>query len=166
MKHLLILILLFASVFAIGQNRCNLSSLPKESKSELITFWETLKIAVQQKDTTKLISLSDFPFYLSKEILLLDNENDDKNNTLDSNRLKQNINSIYFEEHFFKAISQYSDPTKCLFLHGDHKQKHKTCDYVFCYMFTNGQGNNEERCFAITKIDSVYKLRLHWIRHS
>ena len=165
MKLLFALTFLFlSSLHSLGQNKCDLSSLPIESKDSLMKFWETLKESVQQKDSSKLMSRCSFPFYVPDKILTGKSINGYKGHKFSSTEIMPYANLIFYEPHFIEALSQCADPTKCLILHGDFMTRHKTCNYVFCYSFKNLKGIDEERCFSITRIDNTWKLASHWIR--
>ena len=165
MKQLFaITFLILSSIYSIGQKKCDLASLPKESKDPLMIFWETLKGSVQQKDSSKLMSICDFPFYVSYEILTNNTLDRGKSYAFASTNIMPYANLIFYESHFISALFQCNDPIKYLIVHGDLNTKHKTCNYVFCYSFINQKGIEEERCFSISRIDDSYKLASHWIR--
>ncbi len=161
---LLIFFLLFATLLSRGQRDCNLSSLPKESKDELFSFWKILNESLQQKDSSKLISLCDFPFFVSQDLFSHDPSDKGKHFDFDSSNIRKYVGSLFFENYFGLAIASCTDPTKCMVFHGNYNKKHKTCGYVFCYLFKNNNGNNEERCFSIVRIDNSYKLTGSWVR--
>jgi hypothetical protein len=156
--------LILSSLQSFGQNKCDLSSLPIESKDSLMNFWKTLKESVQQKDSSKLMSICSFPFYVSYEILTGNTLNRAKSYEFSSTNIMPYANLIFYDQHFMSALSQCADPTKYLILHGNFKTKHKICNYVFCYTFKNMKGIDEERCFSITRVDNTWKLGSHWIR--
>ena len=164
-KSAFLFFFLFSTLFSVAQRDCNLSKLPKESKDELILFWKTLTESLQLKDTTKLLSLCDFPFYVSKDLFSNDILDRGANFSFDSININKYTDSIFFDAYFELAVSACADPTKCLIFHGNYKQKHKTCGYVFCYPFKNTKGENEERCFSIIRFDHAYKLTGKWRRY-
>ena len=129
-----------------------------------MSFWETLKESVQQKDSSKFMSICSFPFYVSYEILTGNTLNRAKSYEFSSTNIMPYADLIFYDQHFMSALSQCADPTKYLILHGNFKTKHKICDYMFCYTFKNMKGIEEERCFSISWRGSSYKLASHWIR--
>jgi hypothetical protein len=166
MKHLLMIAFLTgSSFFSQGQGSCRLSSLSKGSKDELQNFWTTLKESLQQKDTARLLSLCAFPFHVSQDIFSHSISDRGKTFTLDSNNIMKYADMLFFGNHFKDAISLYDDPTKCLILHGNYLNKHKTCGYIFCYSYDTEKGLREEKCYSIVKFGQKYKMDLHWISY-
>ncbi len=166
MKRILtFLLLLFCSFISRGQNICDLASLPIESKDELMKFWGNFNNAIEQNDTTKLISLCNFPFYVSQE-LITNNPLDKGNNyKIDSNNLKKYLYLFFFESKFKIAVKSCDEPTKCLIFHGNYHSKKKTCGYLFCYILDNNSDRKVERCISIVKFNKTYKLTSLWWKH-
>jgi hypothetical protein len=161
-RLLAITFLLLSSLLSSGQKGCKLSSLPKKSEafSELMHFWADMKQFIAQKDTTRLISLFDFPFFVGKGFFPNAPTDGVEHYALSANNIMNYAGLIFFNKQLEPALSLCNDPTECLISHGSYRQKHKTCAYVFCYNYKN----NEERCFSIVRIGSSYKLTSAWIR--
>lgn len=97
--------------------------MPVASKEELNNFWKTLSKSLQQKDTSQLITLCNFPFFVSREIFSNNPLDRVQMYTLDSINLMQYANSIFFEKYFEIAIMECKEPASCLIFNGSFKQK-------------------------------------------
>ena len=130
----------------------------------VVKFWELLKESLQKKDNVALVSLCEFPFWVSNEIITNNPLDKGKSFKLDSTNILQYARPLFYEEHFKLAISLCDNPADCLVFHGNFHKKPMTCDYLFCYMFKKEDGLIQERCFSVSKIGNSYKLNAHWIR--
>lgn len=156
--------LLFLYNFSVGQKKCALNSLSKESKTELMGFWKEFQESVKLRDTSKIISLCDFPFSVSAEILSAKRDIGEYFKLYSTNIMQYSI-LLFFEKQFESSLSLCNYPTECLILHGNLNKKHRTCVYEFFYIAQDKDGKNQERSFQITQVDSSYKLTSNWIRY-
>jgi|694.fasta_scaffold05386_4 hypothetical protein len=163
-KQIILGIFILISNYAISQNRCRLESLSKESKDELISFWDRFRASVMQRDTAKILQLCAFPFRVTEEILL-NNRAIGKFYTLDSSNIMKYASLMFFEKQFEESLLTSINPIETLKLHGDFREKHKTCCYEFFYLIKDMNAENQMRSFSITRIDSVYKVTMNWIEY-
>ena len=156
------LILIF--FYSSGQKRCQLESLSKNSKNELIHFWDSFRESVARKDTATLLKLCDFPFRVTAEIL--SNKRDiGENYSLDSTNIMKYTTLIFFENQFEENLLISSNPIENLKLHGDLNKKHRTCVYEYFYLIKDKNQQDQIRSFSIVRIDSSYKIVSNWIRY-
>ena len=151
-------------MFSVGQKRCQLESLSKESKDELTNFWNSFRKSIVQRDTTKLLSLCDFPFRVSAEILSNKREIGE-NYQLDSTNIMKYATLIFFEKQFEESLLISINPVDNLKLHGDLNKKHRTCVYEYFYLIKDKNGDDQMRSFSIVRIDSLYKIVSNWVRY-
>ena len=146
------------------QRRCQLETLSKKSKDELMSFWDSFRESVVQKDTVTLLNLCDFPFRVSAEILS-GKRNIGKNHYLDSANIMKYSTLMFFEKQFKESLLISINPIENLRLHGDLNKKHRTCVYEYFYLIKDKNGEDQMRSFSIVRIDSSYKIVSNWIRY-
>jgi hypothetical protein len=159
-----IAISLLIFIHADCQKNCQLEKLSKESKEELIRFWDSFRESVAQKDTIKLLNLCDFPFRVSAEIL--SNKRDiSENYYLDSASIMKYTTLMFFEKQFTESLLTSSNPIENLRFHGNLNKKHRTCVYEYFYLIKDKNEKEQLRSFSIVRIDSSYKIVSNWIRY-
>jgi hypothetical protein len=163
-KQIILGIFVIISTYAVAQKRCRLESLSKESKDELISFGDSFRASVVQRDTAKLLQHCAFPFRVTEEILL-NNRTIGKFYTLDSSNIMKYASQMFFEKQFEESLLTSTNPFETLKLHGDFREKHKTCCYEFFYLIKDMNGENQMRSFSIVMIDSAYKIITNWIKY-
>lgn len=165
MKQILVLsICLLFFIHGDCQRKCQLETLSKESKTELISFWDSFRQTVSQRDTVALLNLCDFPFRVSAEILS-GKRKIGKNYYLDSGNIMKYSTLIFFEKQFKESLLISTNPIENLRLHGDLNKKHRTCVYEYFYLVKDKNGEEQIRSFSIVRIDSSYKITSNWIRY-
>lgn len=165
MKQLIILsITVLISVYSVSQRRCQLQTLPENSKNELNEFWKTFGESVSQRDTFKLLSLCEFPFRVTAEIL--SNKRDiGESYKLDAENISKYLSLLFFEKQFENSLLISTNPMDNLKFHGDLGKKHWTCVYEYFYLVKDKEGKDQIRSFSIVRIDSKYKFVSNWIRY-
>ena len=165
MKRLFILaIFSLFSTYSIAQKRCELESLSKQSRDELSSFWNSFRVSIAQRDTSKLLRLCDLPFTVTTEIL--SNKRDiGESYKLDSANIMKYASLMFFEKQFEESLLISSNPIENLRLHGDLNKKHRTCVYEYFYLIKDKNGEDQMRSFSIIRIDSSYKITSNWIRY-